>query len=105
MSGSQPDNQEVIALKRKISLLENENKALKERELAGLNQDMSQKATVTNDDRNWMNSFGASGGGPGSRPGIGQIERPVTASSQNARVREVQEELKNERKEKKKLMA
>lgn len=33
-----------------------------------------------------------------------QVERPVTASSQNARVREIQEELKNEKKEKKKLM-
>lgn len=45
---------------------------------------MTRKATVTNDDRNWMNSFGASSGGPsgvGGRPGIGQIERPVTASS------------------------
>lgn len=31
------------------------------------------------------------------------MDRPVTASSQNAKVREVQEELKNERKEKKKL--
>ena len=45
---------------------------------------MSKKATVTNDDRNWMNSFGASAGGPGGpggRPGLGQIERPATASS------------------------
>ena len=59
MSGNQPDNQEMIALKRKVLLLENENKSLKEKEIAGLNQDMTKKATVTNDDRNWMNSFGA----------------------------------------------
>lgn len=32
------------------------------------------------------------------------IERPMTASSQNAKVREVQEELKNERKDKRRLM-
>ena len=31
------------------------------------------------------------------------MDRPVTASTQNAKVREVQEELKNEKKEKKKL--
>lgn len=37
MSGGQADNQDTIALKRKITLLENENKMLKERELAGLN--------------------------------------------------------------------
>ena len=32
------------------------------------------------------------------------IERPMTASSQNAKVREVQEELKKERKDKRRLM-
>ena len=43
---------------------------------------------VTNDDRNWMSSFGAGGGGGGStRPAM--PERPMTASTQNARVREV----------------
>jgi uncharacterized coiled-coil DUF342 family protein len=40
--------------------------------------------------------------------GAGQMrqtyERPVTASAQNAKVREVQEELKNERKDKKRLL-
>ena len=41
----------------------------------------------------------ASGGGGG----LGQIERPQTASTQNARLREVQEELKNERKEKRRM--
>lgn len=55
---------------------------------------------VTNDDRNWMQSFGGGGGG-GGRPTL--PERPMTASTQNARVREVQEELKRERKEKNKL--
>ena len=40
-----------------------------------------------------LQSRGA-GGVPGG--GIGNIERPVTASAQNARVREVQSELKNE---------
>lgn len=42
----------------------------------------------------------ASGGGGG----IGQFERPQTASTQNARLREVQEELKNERKEKRRMV-
>jgi len=47
-----------------------------------------------------MSSFGQGSAGVQR----GGLERPVTASSQNARVREVQEELKNEKKEKKKLM-
>jgi len=42
----------------------------------------------------------ASSGGGG---GLGGIERPQTASTQNARLREVQEELKNERKEKRRM--
>ena len=57
-----------------------------------------------------MSSFGG-GGAPGGRMGtasgggggLGQIERPQTASTQNARLREVQEELKNERKEKRRM--
>jgi serine/threonine protein kinase len=49
-----------------------------------------------------MSSFGSTG--PAQGRGMAQVERPVTASSQNARVREIQEELKNERKEKKKLV-
>ena len=56
---------------------------------------------VTNNDRNWMQSFGATGGGSSSRPTM--PERPMTASTQNARVKEVQDELKKERKEKNKL--
>ena len=40
----------------------------------------------------------------GGGGGIGQIERPVTASAQNAKVREVQAELKNEQRDKRKLM-
>ena len=38
MSGG--NDQEMMALKRKISILENENKQLKEKELQGLNNDM-----------------------------------------------------------------
>ena len=34
---------------------------------------------VTNDDRNWMQSFGATGGAGGSRPAM--PERPMTAST------------------------
>ena len=51
-----------------------------------------------------MGQFSGGGAGPavGTRPTT--FERPVTASAQNAKVREVQEELKNERKEKKRLM-
>ena len=36
-------------------------------------------------------------------PGIGQIERPVTASSQGAKVRELQEEVKREQKDKRRM--
>lgn len=43
----------------------------------------------------------AAGGGGGN---LGAVERPQTASSQNARLREVQEELKNERKEKRRML-
>lgn len=88
-----------MALKRKIALLENENKALKENERNALQDSM--KKTNLNDDRNWMSSFGQGGAQAGR---MTQVERPVTASAQNAKVREVQEELKNERKEKRKLL-
>lgn len=50
-----------------------------------------------------MGSFG-SGSSMGQQRGIGNIERPMTASAQNAKVREVQEELKNEKKDKRRLM-
>lgn len=46
-----------MALKRKIAILEKENKQLKEAEAKSLNDSMK-NASVTNDDRNWMNSFG-----------------------------------------------
>lgn len=93
------NQEDTMALKRKIAILEKENKQLKEAEMKSLNDSM--KSTGINDDRNWMNSLG---GPPAQGRGMTQVERPVTASSQNARVREVQEELKNERKEKKKLL-
>ena len=73
-----------MALKRKIALLENENKALKENERNALQDSM--KKTNLNDDRNWMSSFGQGGAQPGR---MTQVERPVTASAQNAKVREV----------------
>ena len=41
--------------------------------------------------------------GANQAPAIGQIERPVTASSQGAKVRELQEEVKKEQREKRKL--
>jgi hypothetical protein len=66
-------------------MLENENKSLKEKEISGLSNAMQNKATVSNDDRNWMNSFGApgnaGGGGPAAGGRLGGIERPMTASS------------------------
>ena len=49
-----------MALKRKIAMLESENKQLKENEARNLGDSMK-KSTITNDDRNWMSSFGASG--------------------------------------------
>lgn len=48
-----------------------------------------------------FSSTTGSGAGSGMRQ---TFERPVTASAQNAKVREVQEELKNERKDKKRLL-
>jgi len=61
---------------------------------------------VKNEDRNWMSSFGGGGGALGASGGPmrgGPPERPITASAENARVREVQNELKNERRDKKKM--
>ena len=81
-SGGQPSflsgggQEDVMALKRKISMLEAENKQLKESS-DGLKKTAT---TVTNDDRNWMSNFAASGG-PGAGRQVGQIERPVTAST------------------------
>ena len=75
-----------MALKRKIAMLENENKQLKENEAKQLSENMK-KAQITNDDRNWMSSFGSTG--PAQARGMTTVERPVTASSQNARVREI----------------
>ncbi len=71
----QPEGQDVIALKRKIQILETENKQLKE--MAENPPYQKASTTVTNDDRNWMSSISS---GPSSRPGMG-MERPVTASS------------------------
>ena len=56
-----------------------------------------------------MSSFGATGGGAAGggvnrNNTMSMPERPMTASTQNARVREVQEELKKERKDKQKLL-
>lgn len=36
---------------------------------------------VTNDDRNWMSSFGAGGGGGGAGGRPAMPERPMTAST------------------------
>lgn len=49
--------EDVMALKRKISILEKENQQLKEAEKKSLADSMG-KASIKNDDRNWMNSFG-----------------------------------------------
>ena len=54
------NQEDTMALKRKIAILEKENKQLKEAEAKSLNDSM--KNTTVNDDRNWMNSFG---GAPG----------------------------------------
>jgi len=68
-------------------MLEAENKKLREDNDAKFNDSFKAKATVSNDDRNWMSSFG--GGSQASQQRLGGIERPVTASAQNAKVREV----------------
>lgn len=52
-----------MALKRKIAILEKENQQLKENEAKNLTESMK-KSAITNDDRNWMSSFGAGGGAP-----------------------------------------
>lgn len=51
-----------------------------------------------------MNQTRGAGGADWMNFGSGPLERPTTASSQNQKVREVQEELKMEQKEKKRLM-
>ena len=100
--------QSEMDLKRKIAMLEAENKSLKESSQGGGGGRGGQSL---GDDGNWFQSMGQSanraalqsrGGMPGG--GIGNIERPVTASAQNAKVREVQTELKNEQRDKKKLL-
>jgi hypothetical protein len=48
----------MMSLKRKIAMLEAENKQLKENEAKQLQESMK-KAQITNDDRNWMSSFGS----------------------------------------------
>jgi hypothetical protein len=50
-----------MALKRKIAMLESENKALKENEAKSLQENMK-KAQISSGDRDWMSSFG--GGQP-----------------------------------------
>ena len=77
---------EAMDLRRKIQKLETENAKLV-REAASAKQSGN-----LNDDRNWMSSFGSSGGqriGTAGGGAIGGIDRPATASTQNARVREV----------------
>ena len=56
---------DAMNLKRKIAMLEAENKQLKERGDAQGGADNSRRGggAVTNDDRNWMSAFGG-GGGP-----------------------------------------
>ena len=54
----------MYALKQKISMLELENKQLKDQHDKDLTFKKQQTA-VTNDERNWMSSFGASSGAGG----------------------------------------
>ena len=58
---------DAMNLKRKIAMLEAENKQLKERgDLQGGADNFKRAGgagAVTNDDRNWMSAFGG-GGGP-----------------------------------------
>ena len=58
---------DAMNLKRKIAMLEAENKQLKERGDAQGGADTFKRGggggAVTNDDRNWMSAFGG-GGGP-----------------------------------------
>ena len=72
-----------------MAQMELENQKLKETNLQNM------KKQVTDDDRNWLNPT-PSRTERGQAPQMGQIERPVTASAQNAKVREVQDELKRE---------
>ena len=92
-------------------MLEAENKSLKEEASKPVESTFTRSGggqAPASNDRDWMGSMGTanratlqSRGGGG---GIGQIERPVTASAQNAKVREVQAELKNEQRDKRKLL-
>jgi len=86
----------MAVLQRKIKDLELENKNLRHaEEQKQPSQANTLRPQVSNDDRNWMASMNR---GPPQ-----QLERPVTASATNAKVREVQDELKREQKEKRKL--
>ena len=82
-------------LRKRIAELELENKQLKDK---GGGQPMSQSFKAQTgrggiaQEKNWMNF--------GSQP----LERPTTASQSNDKVRELQEELKMERKDKKKMI-
>ena len=76
---STPQQQEdTLALRRRISQLENENKQLREKEKEALPSTFAMSASiggrekkVTNEDRNWMSSIQAPSRGPAAPGGLG----------------------------------
>lgn len=73
------DAGEVLQLKKKITILEQENSALKLKVEASNPSTLHRQATHqahpgVEEDRNWMSSFG-------SAPRLGGVERPQTASA------------------------
>ena len=86
----QKDSYEVQQLKAKMSQLELENQKLKESNL------QSMKNQVSNDDRNWLKPMPSAPQRGLAPQNMGQIDRPITASTQNAKIREAQDELKRE---------
>ena len=79
-------------LRKRIAELESENKRLKDDSNPKHFSTMGKSNLSGMQDKDWMN-FGS-----------GPLERPTTATATNQKIKELQEELKVEKKEKKRFM-
>jgi len=79
-------------LRKRIAELESENKKLKDDSNPKHFSTMGKSNLSGMQDKDWMN-FGS-----------GPLERPTTANATNQKIKELQEELKVEKKEKKRFM-
>lgn len=87
-------NSDAAVLRKRIAELELENKQLKTNNVGG-GAASSTMGSSTGADRDWLN-FGSSNKGP--------LERPTTATGQNQKVRELENQLKQEQRNQKKLI-